>query len=95
MTNIEKLHDPLDPIAFFKYDRLFEKQWTKSHNSKLYNTYGKFYLLIHGKGQPDKRLFNNFEQSRLSIKEMRVILDEKNYKKNSRFWQTSVLCNNF
>ena len=95
MTNIEKLHDPLDPIAFFKYDWLFEKHWTKSHNSKLYTTYGKFYLLIHGKGQPNKRLFNNFEQSRLSTKEMRVIFKWKTIKKNSRFWQTSVLCNNF
>ena len=95
MTNIEKLHDPLDPIAFFKYDWLFEKHCTKSHNSKLYTTYGKFYLLIHGKCQPNKRLFNNFEQSRLSIKEMRVIFKWKPIKKNSRFWQTSVLCNNF
>ena len=43
MANIEQLHDPLDPIAFFKYDWLFEKHWTKSQNSKLYATYGTFY----------------------------------------------------
>ena len=68
MANIEQLHDPLDPIAFFKYDWLFEIHWTKSQNSKLYNTYGNFYLLIYGKFQPNKRLFSNFEQSRRSIK---------------------------
>ena len=46
MDNIEQLHDPLNPIAFFKYDLLFEKHWTKSQNSKLYTTYGKFYWFM-------------------------------------------------
>ena len=105
MANIEQLHDPLDPIAFFKYDWLFEKYWTKSQNSKLYTTYGK--LLIQGKRQPNKRMLNNFEQSRLSIKEMRLIFKWKTIKKfafltdicfmyqllNDRLkWQFSVFC---
>ena len=46
MANIEQLLDPLGPIAFFKYNRLFEKHWTKSQNSKLYTTYGKFNLFM-------------------------------------------------
>ena len=46
MANIEQLHDPLDPIAFFKDDCFFEKHWTKSKNWKLYNKYGKFYCFM-------------------------------------------------
>ena len=92
MANIEHIHDPLDPIAFFKYDWLFEKHWTKSQNWKLYTKYAKFF--IRGKRQPRKRLFNNFEQSRLVLKKWEYFLNEK-LSKNSRFWQTYVLCNNF
>ena len=36
MANIEQLHDPLDPIPFFKYVWPFEKFWTKSQNWKLF-----------------------------------------------------------
>ena len=37
--------------------------------------------MIHGKRQANKRLFNNFERSRLSIKEMRVIFTLKTIEK--------------
>ena len=36
MANIEKLHDPLDPIPFLKYDWLFEKLWTELQNWMLF-----------------------------------------------------------
>ena len=38
-------------------------------------------LLIYGKRQFKKRVFNDFEQSRRSIKEMRVIFKWKTIKK--------------
>ena len=45
MANIEQLHDPLDPIVFLN-TIYFEKHWTKSQNSKLYTTHGKFYWFM-------------------------------------------------
>ena len=38
MGNIEELSEPEGPIKFIKYDRLFEKQLTKSQNLMLYMT---------------------------------------------------------
>ena len=93
MANIEQLHDPLDPIAFFKYDWLFEKHWMKSQNSKLYTSHGKCYWF-----QANFSLTNAcltiLSGLDLVLKKWEYFLNET-LSKISRFWQTSVLGNNF
>ena len=46
MGNIEQLLEPEGRTKFFKYNRLFEKQWKKSQTLMLYITYGNFSLFI-------------------------------------------------
>ena len=80
MANIEQLHDPLGPIAFLKTIDFFEE--TLDEIAKLEIKYLlRTIFLIYSKRQPNRRLFNNFDQSRLSINEMKVIFTWKTIKK--------------